>query len=58
MVFLFINKTLRLNNFKTRTVMTVKTSVLVICVEAVIYLLLLYNYEQLYNLHDCTFKVY
>ena len=46
---MFINKTLRLNNLKTRTDMNAKISVLVICVEAIIYLLL-------YNLHDCTFN--
>ena len=45
--FLFINKTLRLNNLKTRTAMNV---VFVICVETIIYLLLC-------NLHDCTFNV-
>ena len=49
MSFLFINKTLRLNNLKTRTAMNAKISVFVVCVEAIIYLLL-------YNLHDCTFK--
>ena len=49
MYFLFINKTLRLNNLKTRTAMNAKISVFVICVEAIIYLLL-------YNLHDCTFS--
>ena len=43
-LFLFVNKTLRLNNF-----MNAKISVFVIFVEAVIYLLL-------YNLHDCTFN--
>ena len=47
MSFLFINKTLRLNNWKTRTVVKMKISVFVICVVAIIYLLL-------YNLHDCT----
>ena len=47
--FLFINKTLRLNNLKSRTAMNAKISVFIICVEAIIYLLL-------YNLHDCTFK--
>ena len=31
--FLFINKTLRLNNFTTRTAMNAKTSVFVICVD-------------------------
>ena len=45
--FLFINKTLRLNNLKTKTVMNSEISVFVICVEAIIYLLL-------YNLHDST----
>ena len=50
MSFLLINKSLRLNNLKTRTTMNVKISVFVICVKAIIYLLL-------YNLHDCTFKV-
>ena len=37
---LFVNQTLRLNNFKTRTDMNAKISVFVICVEAIIYLLL------------------
>ena len=49
MSFLFINKTLQLDNLKTRTVMNAKISVFVICVESIIYLLS-------YNLHDCTFK--
>ena len=48
--FLFLNKTLRLNNLKTRTAMNAEISVFDICVEAIIYLLL-------YNLHDCTLKV-
>ena len=47
--FLFINKTLRLNNLKIRTAMNAIISVFVICFEAIIYLLL-------HNLHDCTFK--
>ena len=47
--FLFINKTLRLNNLKTRKAMNAKVPVFVTCVEASIYLLL-------YNLHDCTFN--
>ena len=47
--FLFINKTLRLINLKTRAAMNAKMSLFVICVEAIIYLLL-------YNLHDCTFN--
>ena len=46
--FLFVNKTLRLSNFKTRTVMNAKVSLFVICVEVIICLL--------YNLHDCIFK--
>ena len=46
--FLFINKTLRLNNLKkTKTVVNSEISVFVSCVEAIIYLLL-------YNLHDST----
>ena len=49
MSFLFINKTLRLNNLKPRTAMNAKILGFVIYVEAIIYLLL-------YNLHDCTFK--
>ena len=49
MYFLFINKTLRLNDLKNRTAMNAKISVFLICVETVIYLLL-------YNLHDCTFE--
>ena len=49
--FLFINKTLRLNNLNTRTAMYAKISVFAICVEAIMYLLS-------YNLHHCTFKVF
>ena len=49
MPFLFVNKILRLNDLKTRTAMSAKISMLVICVEAIIDLLL-------YNLHYCTFK--
>ena len=48
-LFLYINKTLRLNNFKTRTATNAKISVFVICVNVIIYLLS-------YNLHDCTFN--
>ena len=47
---LFINKTLRLNNLKTRTAINAKTSVYIICVEAIVYFLLC-------NLHVCTFKM-
>ena len=49
MFFLFLNKTLRYNNLKSKTAMNVKISVFVNCVEAIIYLLL-------YDLHDCTFN--
>ena len=49
-LILFINKTLPLNNLRNRTAMNAKISMLVICVEAIIYLLL-------YNMHDCTFKL-
>ena len=49
--FLFINKNLRLKNLKTRTAVNANTSVSVVCVEAIIYLLLLYN------LHDCALKI-
>ena len=49
MSFLFINKTLRLNNLKTRTAMTEKFSVFAICVETIIYLLL-------YDLPDFTYN--
>ena len=38
--FLFINKILRLNNLKTRTVMNAKISVFVICVKAIMSLIL------------------
>ena len=48
-VFSVDKKTLQLNNIKTRIAMNVKISVLVVFIEAIIYLLL-------YNLHDCTFK--
>ena len=41
MSFLFINKTLKLNTLKTRTAMHAKIPVFLICVEAIIYLLLL-----------------
>ena len=51
MSFLFINKTLRLNDIRTRTAMNAKMSVFVICVEAIVYLLL-------YNLRDFIFKVF
>ena len=47
--FMFINKTLQLNNLKSRIAMNVKISVFVICVEAIMYLLLC-------DLHDCSFK--
>ena len=50
MSFLFINKTLWISNLKIRTAMNEKISVLVICVEGI--------YLLLYNLHDCTFKVW
>ena len=49
MCFLFIKKTLRINNWKTRTVMNAKIWVFVICVETIMHLLL-------YNLHDYAFK--
>ena len=45
----FLNKTLRLNNFKTRRTMNVKMSVVAICVAVIIDLLK-------YDLHDRTFK--
>ena len=44
--FLFKNKTLRLNNLKARTAMNSKISVLVTCVEAIMYLLL---YKQTFS---------
>ena len=47
--FLFIRKTLRLNDVQTRTAVNAKISVFVLFVEAIIYLLL-------FDLHDCTFK--
>ena len=47
--FFVINKTLRLNNLKTRTAMNAKISLFVICAKAIIYLLL-------YNLHGSTFN--
>ena len=47
--FLSINKTLQLNNLKTRRAMNVEVLVFVICDEAIIYLVL-------YNLHDCTLE--
>ena len=50
-VFLFINKILRLDNLKTAAATNAKISAFLICVEATVYLLL-------YSLHDCTFKNY
>ena len=47
---MFINKTLRLNNLKTRTAMNAKISVFVFCADKIIYLLLC-------NLHDCAFNM-
>ena len=44
---LFIDKTSRHNNLKTRTAMNAKIPVVVICVEVIIFLSLL---------HNCTFK--
>ena len=44
MSFLFINKTLRLNNLKIKTAMDVKISLFLICVKAIIYLLLFLIY--------------
>ena len=50
MPFVFINETLRLNNFwLLRKAINVIILVFVICIEVVIYL-------SLYNLLDCTFK--
>ena len=48
--FLFINKTLRLHNLKTRTVMNAKISVFLVCVEAII------NFF-VYHLHNCIFNL-
>ena len=45
-LFLFINKTLRLNNLKTKTAMNAKISAF----EVIIYLIL-------YNMHDCIFNI-
>ena len=45
-----MNKTLRLNNLKTRADMNAKISVFVSCVEPIIYLLL-------HNLRECPFNV-
>ena len=46
---MFINKNVGLNNSNTKTAMTMKISIFVICVEAIIYLLL-------HNVHHCTIK--
>ena len=51
MSFLFINKILRLNNSKTRTAVNAKVLVFINYIEAIIFLLL-------YNLHDCTLKLF
>ena len=45
-----MNKTLRLNNLKTRTSLNAQVTVFVICVKASMYLLL-------YNLHGCNFNL-
>ena len=47
--FLFVNKTLQLNNEKTRSALNVTFSVFVICTEAIIYL-------AFYNLHEHNFN--
>ena len=47
---MFINKTLWLNNSKTKRAMNAKISILVICVEAITYVLL-------HNLHDSTLNL-
>ena len=46
--FLFISKTLRFNNLKTRTTTNVKNPAFVVCDEVIIYLLL-------YNLRESVF---
>ena len=51
LLFLFINKILRLNNLKTETDINAKTWVFVIWFEVIIYLLL-------HNLHDCNFNLF
>ena len=48
MFFLFMIKTSRLNDLKTRAAMNAKISVFVICDEAI--------YLLLHNWHDCTLK--
>ena len=48
-IFLFTNKSLKHNNIKTRTAMSARISVFVICIEAIIYFLLC-------KFHHCTFK--
>ena len=50
-LFFFINKTLRLNNLKTRSAMNTNISVFVICAEVIIYLILC-------NSHDSTFSYF
>ena len=45
--FLFINKTLWLNNLKSRTEMNARISVFAICAKVIIYFFI-------YDLHDCT----
>ena len=49
-VFLFVDKTLWLNNLKTSEVMNAKTSPFVICGEVILYFLF-------YNLHTVPLKV-
>ena len=52
---MFVNNTLQLNDLKTRTAINAKTSVFVICVEAIIYLLLsdLHDFSLNYTkIHD------
>ena len=48
-ISVYKKKTLRLNNLKIKTALSMKISVFVIFVEEILYLLL-------YNLYDCAFK--
>ena len=52
---IFINKSLWLNNLKTRTAMNAKMSVFVMFVSVSLFVVEAIIYFLLYNLHDCTF---
>ena len=53
---MFMKKTLRLNNLKTRTALNAKVTVFVICVEAIKYLL--YDFDECSFLKKSVLKIF